>query len=230
MIKDGKEMWGDNMFKKSMFIVGISTLVLFVTACVNTDIESNNNIEEMPMIESIRIFDENNELFSTDDNRIVDEVFAILDETIQMDNSIEKIDGVEMYVEMTDTKGIKNNYELTGNYLYRQAMIEHSGKLIKMDYDDYRYFQALADYSKNIDLEFDFDVIQLFNEYDWIVDFRIDKFKKVLPETFIYESGEYPVKLYWSYNNELSKKITKQLTFLKRPSFLLANKTYLAPL
>lgn len=200
------------MVKTRKVILLMAILVLLLSACADSDIESIDDNQEIAMIESIRLYDESKEFFSTDDNRIVDEVFAILDETIQLNKPSDKIDGLEMFVEMTDTKGNKNNYKLTGNYLYRQAMIEHSGKSIKMDYDDYRYFQALTDYSKNIDLEFDLDVVQLFNEYDWIVDFRIDKFKKVLPVTFIYEYGEYPIKLYWSYNNELSKKIGLDFT------------------
>ncbi len=200
------------MFKNRKLILLMATFLILLTACAESDIESIDDNEEIAIIESMRLYDENKELFSTDDNRIVDEVFAILDETIQLDKPNEKIDGLEVYVEMTDTKGNKTNYKLTGNYLYRQAMIEHSGTMIKMGYDDFRYFRALVDYVKYIDLDFEFDVVQLFNEYDWIVDFRIDKFKKVLPETFIYESGEYPIKLYWSYNNELSKKIGLDFT------------------
>jgi len=48
---------------------------------------------------------------------------------------------------------------------------------------------------------------KLFKKYGWTIVGKINSLELILPSTFIHEAGEYPIKLYWAYNNELSKSI-----------------------
>ena len=48
---------------------------------------------------------------------------------------------------------------------------------------------------------------ELFEKYGWTVDYKINSIKETLPTNLKHKAGEYPVKIYWAYNNELSKSI-----------------------
>ena len=47
----------------------------------------------------------------------------------------------------------------------------------------------------------------MFRKYNWTIDYRVNTFDDTLSSNLIHEAGEYPVKIYWAYNNELSKNI-----------------------
>ncbi|GEA18090.1 MAG: hypothetical protein PWR22_1114 [Moorella sp. (in: firmicutes)] len=49
-------------------------------------------------------------------------------------------------------------------------------------------------------------------QYGWTVFYKIKSYNGRLPERFIHESGEYPVSLYYAYNNELSKDVGLDLS------------------
>jgi len=48
---------------------------------------------------------------------------------------------------------------------------------------------------------------ELFKKYGWTITSQVHSFDLVLPSTFIHEAGEFPIKLYWAYNHELSRSI-----------------------
>jgi len=70
----------------------------------------------------------------------------------------------------------------------------------------FRYIKDFSEYSQ-FDTNVDNKVKELFRKYDWTIDYKINSFKKILPSNLKHEAGEYPVKIYWAYNNELSKSI-----------------------
>lgn len=47
----------------------------------------------------------------------------------------------------------------------------------------------------------------MFKNYNWTVDYEVNSVKETLPLNLKYDVGENPIKLYWAYNNELSKSI-----------------------
>ncbi|MDK2820652.1 MAG: hypothetical protein PWP31_617 [Clostridia bacterium] len=49
-------------------------------------------------------------------------------------------------------------------------------------------------------------------KYGWTILYKIKTYNGRLPDKIIHESGEYPVSLYYAYNNELSKDIDLDLT------------------
>ncbi len=44
-------------------------------------------------------------------------------------------------------------------------------------------------------------------KYNWTIDYRVNTIKEKLPSDLKHEAGEHPIKIYWAYNNELSKSI-----------------------
>ncbi|QGP92058.1 hypothetical protein MGLY_14140 [Neomoorella glycerini] len=49
-------------------------------------------------------------------------------------------------------------------------------------------------------------------QYGWTIFYKIKSYNGRLPESFIHESGEYPVALYYAYNNELGKDVGLDLS------------------
>jgi len=70
----------------------------------------------------------------------------------------------------------------------------------------FRYIADFAEY-KQFDTRIDGKVEELFGKYNWTVDYRVTSSNMKLPTNLKHEAGEYPVKIYWAYNNELSKNI-----------------------
>ncbi|MDN5362437.1 MAG: hypothetical protein PWP70_1484 [Moorella sp. (in: firmicutes)] len=49
--------------------------------------------------------------------------------------------------------------------------------------------------------------VAFLKQYGWTVFYKIKSYTGGLPDKFQHESGEYPVSLYYAYNNELSKDV-----------------------
>jgi len=49
--------------------------------------------------------------------------------------------------------------------------------------------------------------VAFLKQYGWTIFYKIKSYYGRLPESFIHESGEYPVSLYYAYNNELCRDI-----------------------
>jgi hypothetical protein len=70
----------------------------------------------------------------------------------------------------------------------------------------FRYIRDFTEY-RQFDTNIDNRAIELFGEYNWTIDYRINTIETTLPSDLKHEAGEYPIEIYWAYNNELSKNI-----------------------
>lgn len=70
----------------------------------------------------------------------------------------------------------------------------------------FRYIKDLSEYGQ-FDTNVDNQVRELFKKYDWTINYKVNAMKETLPSNLKHEAGEYPDKLYWAYNSELSKSI-----------------------
>jgi hypothetical protein len=70
----------------------------------------------------------------------------------------------------------------------------------------FRYIRDFTEY-RQYDPNIDNQVEELFRKYGWTIDYRINTIDETLPSDLKHEAGEYPLKIYWAYNNELSKSI-----------------------
>ena len=48
---------------------------------------------------------------------------------------------------------------------------------------------------------------QMLNKYGWTISKKVNAYSVKLPPDRIHDPGEFPLKLYWAYNLELSKSI-----------------------
>jgi hypothetical protein len=89
---------------------------------------------------------------------------------------------------------------------FAKGYLESGGSKFDPGYSFFRYMKDFTEYT-GYDSKVEKPVAELFGKYNWTVDYRINTAKVTLPENLLHEAGEYPVKLYWAYNNELSKQI-----------------------
>lgn len=73
-------------------------------------------------------------------------------------------------------------------------------------FDFFRYIKDFTEY-RQFDTNIDSQVEELFKKYNWTVDYIVNSINETLPPNLKHEAGEYPIKIYWAYNNELSKNI-----------------------
>ncbi len=71
-------------------------------------------------------------------------------------------------------------------------------------------FLSLSWYPDRSD-KFDETDKTILEDHGWILFFRINTIKTRLPETYFHSPGEFPVALYWAYNNRLNQDIGMDL-------------------
>ncbi|MGI9952277.1 DUF4830 domain-containing protein [Moorellaceae bacterium AZ2] len=70
---------------------------------------------------------------------------------------------------------------------------------------------CLAEY-KNATSEVDPDDVAFLKEYGWDVLFKANTMEGKLPEKLVHNAGDFPVVIYWAYNNELNKDLGLDIT------------------
>lgn len=120
-------------------------------------------------------------------------------------NKIRETEGENKLI-VTQSNGSKDQMTFVFDTLYEIGYIEIEGKKYEPDYSFFRYLIDLNEYT-GIDTNIDAKVLDIFNKYAWTVDYKINTIKEKLPDTLKHKAGEYPSKIYWAYNNQLSKDI-----------------------
>lgn len=150
------------------------------------------------------------------DSKMINDIMSMIKESKPLidESKISRMSGMARKnnkLVVTETDG--NNKEIIFAYdtLYEVGYIEEEGRKVEPDYSFFRYIADLNEYT-NPDTNIKQQVIQLFDKYNWTVDYRINTLKEKLPESLKHKAGEYPVKIYWAYNNELSKQIGLNFT------------------
>jgi len=132
----------------------------------------------------------------------------------------QKVNNIEDITRTNASKGniiyvYQNGYERRIKFLfddlYQIGYLEDGKNYLKPNYDFFRYIESLYEYPK-YDTNIEEDALSLFYKYKWTIDFKINTLKERLPATLKHKAWEYPVKLYWAYNNELSKHIGFDMT------------------
>jgi hypothetical protein len=89
---------------------------------------------------------------------------------------------------------------------FAKGYLEAGGSKFDPGYSFFRYMKDFTEYT-GYDSKVEKPVVELFGKYNWPVDYRINTVEATLPKVLLHEAGEYPVRLYWAYNSELSKQI-----------------------
>ena len=153
---------------------------------------------------------------SITDNKMIHDIMSMIEESKPLidESKISRMSGMARKNNKLITigaDGTKKEITFAYDTLYEVGYIEEDGRKVEPDYSFFRYIADLNEYT-NPDTDIEQQVLQLFGKYNWTVDYRINTLKEKLPERLKHKSGEYPVKIYWAYNNELSKQIGLDFT------------------
>lgn len=151
------------------------------------------------------------------DSKMISDIMSMIEESNPLTDE-SKISGMSGMARknnkliVTGTDGGAKEITFAYDTLYEVGYIEADGKKMEPDYNFFRYVADLNEYT-NPDTNIEQQVLQLFGKYNWTVDYRINSLKEKLPESLKHKAGEYPVKIYWAYNNELSRQIGLDFTY-----------------
>jgi len=161
-------------------------------------------------------FGEWSEPISITDSKIINDIMAMIEESkpVTDESRFDDMSGVARRnnkIIITQSDGGIKEVIFSYDYLYETGYIETDGEKAEPDYSFFRYIASLFEYA-NPDTSIEHQVLQLFGKYNWTVDYRINTLTEKLPGNLKHKAGEYPVKIYWAYNSELSKEIGLDFT------------------
>lgn len=150
------------------------------------------------------------------DGKIIDDILSMIESSQPLTDEakLDKMSGMARKnnkLITTGNDGSKKEYIFTYDSLYEIGYLEADGKKLEPDYSFYRYMEDLVEYRKP-QTNLDKLAVELFEKYSWTVDYRVNTVKETLPDQLKHKAGEYPTKIYWAYNNELSKQIGLDIT------------------
>lgn len=168
------------------------------------------------------ILDENspywNELkpISITDNKMIDDIMTMVEESKPLtdESKMGEMSGMARKnnkLVVSGTDGSKKEITFAYDTLYEIGYIDKAGRKLEPDYSFFRYIVDLNEYA-NPDTNIKYQVMELFDKHNWTVDYKINSLNEKLPDNLKHKAGEYPVKIYWAYNNELSKEIGLDFT------------------
>lgn len=147
-----------------------------------------------------------------EDNKILSDILTMIgnSQLIKDESRIDKMSGM----------ATKNNSLIlvAGNGSRKEIKFAFDDPAFAVGYleiDDHQYdpgfsfFRYIKDFTeyRQLDPNIDNQVEELFKKYNWTIDYRVNSMNVTLPSNLKHDAGEYPVKIYWAYNNELSKNI-----------------------
>jgi len=107
---------------------------------------------------------------------------------------------------LTLKDGSKKEFMLAYDDLYHLGYVQTDEELLNPGDDFFRYLDDYVEYRQH-DTAVDSKVSDLFGKYGWTTDYLINRVKVTLPSDLKHQPGDFPLKLYWAYNNELSKSV-----------------------
>ncbi len=152
------------------------------------------------------------ELIRIKDGKILSDILTMIgkSELITDESKIRNMSGMAskgnsllFVTQKGDKKEIKFSFD---DPAFGVGYINIDGKNYDPGFTFFRYIDDFNEYN-NFTTNLDNKAVELFKKYNWTIDYKINTVKETLPSNLKHDAGEYPVKIYWAYNNELSKKI-----------------------
>lgn len=173
---------------------------------------------EITSIEVVDIFQNKEKILATiADKKITNDIVAMINNFPAIESSVanEKISGWgqtrPQILTMITKSGIRGRvYYYSYSSMTNEAGLVRIGRHFFLVEDDTfsRHLAVLSSsFYKKHDTDIKEDAWELFRKYDWTIDFRINELKSRLPQNLKHDAGEYPYKIYWAHNNDLSKSI-----------------------
>lgn len=208
-------------------------LLLMLSALVgcslNKDVSSKNTIKESNLLKNIETIDTMEILFDKEAGPMWSGRYeiALKDKKIIMDiaNLINKSTLLNDEEKETRTKklggGAKKDNKIKFFYNndkvrefsfaydhppFDVGLLNFENKTYEIPYEAVTYMDNLSEH-KNAEGVISDSANNIFKKYHWTADYKINSLKEKLPSNLKHKAGEYPYKIYWAYNNELSKAI-----------------------
>lgn len=183
-----------------------------------TSSEQNDQFQENVNIARIKLILDENQVFWNaikpiyiSNSKMINDIMSMIENSKPLldTSKINKINKGTEYnnkIIIEYRNGKKREIKLIYDYLYEIGYLDENGKKKEPNYNFFRYINSLNEYP-NPDTNIEQQVLNLFKKYNWTIDFKINTLKIDLPKNLKHKAGEYPIKIYWAYNNELSKQI-----------------------
>lgn len=145
------------------------------------------------------------------DTKIVTDIMMMIGKSklITDDSKIKNMSGMttKNKLILIENDGTKNSISFSfDDPAFAVGYLEMDAMKYDPGFSFFRYIKDFSEYNQ-LDTKVDNKVEELFRKYDWTIDYKISTAQETLPSNLKHEAGEYPVKIYWAYNNELSKNI-----------------------
>jgi hypothetical protein len=185
----------------------MALVMLLLGGCKDTGLDPEVQQQGIKALTRVEIIVNEKVVFTSSDKKIIEATLRVFEETKTTEKISDETTKSLYAVKLMDEESTGLEFEIDGNPLYREAYLNNQGITYTMDYDSFRFLKSLVDYNEFLKPVDQSDAIELFEFNGWTVDFLINKEGISLPESFVYEAGDFPTALYWAYNNELSKKV-----------------------
>ncbi|SHJ90017.1 protein of unknown function [Caminicella sporogenes DSM 14501] len=168
------------------------------------------NIEKLlKNVEKLEILCRDKKMFVSSDKRIIQSIVSMVAKSKES-NTEEMVERCGQYKDnkilLYKVNGEVKELLYDYDYVQEVGYIDINGKKLAPSFDLFRYIDNLLRY-ENYDTNIEAKVNELFNKYNWTVDYKINTLTETLPDNLKHQAGEFPIKIYWAYNNELSKEI-----------------------
>lgn len=143
------------------------------------------------------------------DYKLLSDILTMIGKSQVITNEIKKMSGIATEnnsLTLIASDGSKREIKFAFDHTYALGYLEINDSKYDPGFSFFRYIVDLTEYQQ-FDTNIDNQVEELFRKYNWTIDYRVNTNNVTLPSNLEHEAGEYPVKIYWAYNNELSKNI-----------------------
>ena len=200
--------------RPKMYLLIFCIILISVIIAITLTNKNNNEIVNLEILH-YNISNEVDKL-SIKNEKIINDLMDMIEksEIIKGKTKLEDMEQMRWRKDkliLTKKDGSKEEIRIISDNINYNGYIEKDGKVKKPQYSFFKYIFGLMEHKK-FDTNIEKSVVDLFKKYDWTVDYKINTIKEKLPENLKHNAGEYPVKLYWAYNNELSKQIGLDFT------------------
>lgn len=175
------------------------------------------DIKELQGTESIKIekevqdfekdfFTEDEIIKNITDKKIVNDIVEKIGKSEKLNKKYSKneIPRDKVYKIIFTNGKEEKKIEFIRNSMYEIGYVIDGEDYYRVNYDLSLYIGDLYLYDKPKG-DIDKKVEKLFDKYNLDISYKINKYSEKLPNNLLHKSGEFPTKLYWGYNNDLSK-------------------------
>lgn len=178
---------------------------------VDEEINNNQNGIDAKLqdITKIEIVYNIEPVFTTQDKNIINTITSMIKESKQYEyheSLRDRLSDKNARIVLYKKDGNKEEIIYKSDYLHEIGYIKIDNEKLTPKFSFFRYLDDLVHYD-NHDTDIKDDVLTLFKKYNWTVDYKVNTFIKKLSNDLNHAGGEFPVKIYWAYNSELSKEI-----------------------